>query len=293
MDSTGLRTLNSIFFPLHHHLSSKASLLCPFLLPQINNKTNKQQKSYHLCNKLSFCSSATSLPTPQQYSSSRSEKGIVHSLPHGVGEAVNGASSHNKLLQVVLFSPQIPGNTGCIARTCAASSVGLHLVEPLGYKVDDSKLKRAGLDYWPYPLNFLTIYAIRYVVVKIHNSWSDFIDYFRQQEGEKRLLAFTKRAASIHSDFSYRRGDWLVFGSETSGLPPEVLFDCKTEGSGGAALRIPMVETYVRCLNLSVSVGIALYEASRQLNYEQLQYTSDTETCIDSQIPLITEDIFA
>ncbi|KAL5984238.1 hypothetical protein ACLOJK_018342 [Asimina triloba] len=72
-------------------------------------------------------------------------------------------------------------------------------------------------------------------------------------------------------DFSYKHGDWLVFGSETSGLPPEALFDCNNETLGGGTIRIPMVETYVRCLNLSVSVGIAVYEASRQLNYEQLQ----------------------
>ncbi|KAM7472484.1 hypothetical protein LguiA_010667 [Lonicera macranthoides] len=148
------------------------------------------------------------------------EGGNDNSLPDGVGNAVNKVS-HNKLLQVVLVSPQIPGNTGCIARTCAASAVGLHLVE----------------------------------------------------------------------DFSYRRGDWLVFGSETSGLPPEALLDCKSQPFGGGAIKIPMIETYVRCLNLSVSVGIALYEASRQLNYEQLQ--CPPEPCINTQRPFITEDVFA
>lgn len=200
-------------------------------------------------------------------------------LPRGVGEAVNEASS-SKILQVVLVSPQIPGNTGCIARTCAASAVGLHLVGPLGFQVDDTKLKRAGLDYWPY------------VVVKIHDSWEDFRNYFRQQEGEKRLLAFTKRGTKIHSEFSYRKGDYLIFGSETSGLPPEALLDCKTEPFGGGTIKIPMVETYVRCLNLSVSVGIALYEASRQLNYESLQVPS--ESCIDTtEESFIAEDIFA
>nr|GEU50353.1 putative tRNA (cytidine(34)-2'-O)-methyltransferase [Tanacetum cinerariifolium] len=173
---------------------------------------------------------------------------------------------------------QIPGNTGCIARSCAASGVGLHLVEPLGFEVDDTKLKRAGLDYWPY------------VVVKVHNSWTDFREYFKQQNGEKRLLAFTKRGTNIHSDFSYRRGDWLVFGSETTGLPPEALHDCKNEPLGGGTLKIPMVETYVRCLNLSVSVGIGLYEAARQLNYEQLQ--SNTEPCNDNQHISFTEDVF-
>nr|AIZ95401.1 MADS5 [Apostasia odorata] len=187
--------------------------------------------------------------------------------------------SFHKLLHVVLVSPQIPGNTGSIARTCAASAVGLHLVEPLGYKINDTKLKRAGLDYWPY------------VVVKVHKSWVKFREYFRQQEGNKRLLAFTKRGTHIHSDFTYRSGDWLVFGSETSGLPPEALLDCSREGMGGGAVRIPMVETHVRSLNLSVSVGIALYEAARQLNYEQLRSPADLGT--ENQSLFIKEDHFA
>ncbi|RRT68187.1 hypothetical protein B296_00018347 [Ensete ventricosum] len=110
------------------------------------------------------------------------------------------------------------------------------------------------------------------------------------QDGEKRLLAFTKRGTQIHSDFTYKRGDWLVFGSETSGLPPEALFDCSAEGLGGGTIRIPMVETYVRCLNLSVSVGIAMYEASRQLNYEQFQYPLSSEDA--SQRLFLSEDIF-
>ncbi|KAI6675835.1 hypothetical protein NL676_036631 [Syzygium grande] len=200
------------------------------------------------------------------------------SLPLVNGKPLPGPSP-NKFLQVVLVSPQIPGNTGCIARTCAASAVGLHLVGPLGFQVDDSKLKRAGLDYWPY------------VVVKVHNSWAEFRDYFRKQDGEKRLLAFTKRGTDIHSEFSYRKGDWLVFGSETSGLSNEVLLDCSNETYGGGTIRIPMVETYVRCLNLSVSVGIALYEACRQLNYEQLQSSSSTSN--DYEQAFIAEDIFA
>ncbi|XP_017234903.1 uncharacterized protein LOC108208843 [Daucus carota subsp. sativus] len=207
-----------------------------------------------------------------------SETGRDNCLPTGVGEAVKQVSAE-KILQVVLVSPQIPGNTGCIARTCAASAVGLHLVEPLGFQVDDTKLKRAGLDYWPY------------VVVKVHSSWEEFREYFRQQKGEKRLLAFTKRGTNIHSDFSYRRGDWLVFGAETFGLPAEALLDCKNEPLGGGTIRIPMVETYVRCLNLSVSVGISLYEACRQLDYEQLQ--NPTEISNDKQKSFVSEDVFA
>ncbi|KAK8963815.1 hypothetical protein KSP40_PGU014390 [Platanthera guangdongensis] len=209
-----------------------------------------------------------SLIRPALLADYKSRRAAVHSQTNGTSGPIVGASS-DKILQVVLVSPQIAGNTGCIARTCAASAVGLHLVEPLGYKVDDTKLKRAGLDYWPY------------VMVKIHGSWTEFREYFALQEGEKRLLAFTKRGTNIHSEFSYRRGDWLVFGSETCGLPPDALQDCIREGMGGGTIRIPMVETYVRCLNLSVSVGISLYEAARQLNYQQLQFPAANEDYIN------------
>ncbi|CBI24859.3 hypothetical protein VitviT2T_020620 [Vitis vinifera] len=250
MDSTSLKTLNAI---APFHFRTRVSLFRPFFLHQVH-----RNRFYPIC--------------------SLSKRGSDSSLPNGAGERV-AEISNNRLLQVVLVSPQIPGNTGTIARTCAASAVGLHLIEPLGFQVDDAKLKRAGLDYWPY------------VVVKVHDSWAEFREYFRQQEGEKRLLAFTKRGTNIHSDFSYRKGDWLIFGSETCGLPPEALLDCKSEALGGGTIRIPMVETYVRCLNLSVSVGIALYEASRQLNYEQLQFPSDPPT--DSSKSFLTEDIFA
>uniref|UniRef100_A0ACD5YBF7 Uncharacterized protein n=1 Tax=Avena sativa TaxID=4498 RepID=A0ACD5YBF7_AVESA len=194
-----------------------------------------------------------------------------------VGSSVEVARA-KRMLHVVLVSPMIPGNTGSIARTCAAAAVGLHLVGPLGYNIDDTKLKRAGLDYWPY------------VVVKGHDTWDEFRDYFMQQDGDKRLLAFTKRGTNIHSDFSYKPGDWLVFGSETKGLPESALEDCSGEALGGGTIRIPMVETYVRCLNLSVSVGVALYEAARQLNYEQLQYQPDLPEEAQGLFP--AEDIY-
>ncbi|KAG0623517.1 hypothetical protein M758_3G180000 [Ceratodon purpureus] len=170
-----------------------------------------------------------------------------------------------RLLQVVLVSPQIPGNTGCIARTCAATCVGLHLVEPMGFKIEDSKLKRAGLDYWPY------------VVVKVHKSWNDFFTYFQEQEGEKRLLAFTKKGRNVHTDVKYKAGDWLLFGSEVDGLPAAALEQCSSGEYAGGTVRLPMNETYVRSLNLSVSAGIGVYEALRQLdshtNYSTLDVT--------------------
>ncbi|KAK9192271.1 hypothetical protein WN943_020887 [Citrus x changshan-huyou] len=184
-------------------------------------------------------------------------------MPRGVGEAVNGLSQ-NKFLQVVLVSPQTTSFLG------AGSENSIVLGRFLETQL---------------------LHNIRYVVVKVHSTWAEFRDYFRQQEGEKRLLAFTKRGTSTHSEISYRKGDYLIFGSETSGLPPEALLDCTSETFGGGTIRIPMVETYVRCLNLSVSVGIAVYEAARQLNYEQLKTASDT--CIDREFPFITEDIFA
>ncbi|RZC83113.1 hypothetical protein C5167_045901 [Papaver somniferum] len=258
---TRLRTLN--FLSPLHHFRSGVSLIRPFLFPELKNRPSPSISSSAAPHNLHCIS----------------KKGEVNSLPRGAGEAFTEVTLY-RLLQVVLVSPQIPGNTGCIARTCAASAVGLHLVEPLGYEIDDAKLKRAGLDYWPY------------VVVKIHTSWAEFRNYYRQQEGAKRLLAFTKRGSWTHSDFAYRRGDWLVFGSETSGLPPEALFDCQNEILGGGTIRIPMIDTYVRCLNSSVSAGIAVYEASRQLNYEQLEIPA--ETCIDdTKESFITEDIFA
>lgn len=253
--STGLKTLTVITTPLHFR-SRASSLFRPL--------------QFHLFN----ANFTFPLSSPSRFSPlcSLSERVSGGSAINDVVEEV-GEGSQSKVLQVVLVSPQIPGNTGCIARTCAATAVGLHLVGPLGFQVDDTKLKRAGLDYWPY------------VVVKAHDSWAEFRNHFSRQNGEKRLLAFTKRGRSIHSEYSYRRGDWLVFGSETCGLPREVLLDCAD------GIRIPMVETYVRCLNLSVSVGIALYEASRQLNYEQLQ--TSAETCVDGDKSFIAEDTFA
>lgn len=200
-----------------------------------------------------------------------------------IGDVVK-ESNRKAHLQVVLFSPQIAGNTGCIARTCAAASVGLHLIEPLGFQIDDAKLKRAGLDYWPF------------VVVKVHHSWGEFMQYFKEQEGEKRLVAFTKRGTCLYTEKKYKAGDWLVFGSETSGLSPEALEACADETSyGGGKVRIPMIDTYVRSLNLSVSAGIGIYEALRQLDvlehlsgWDQLEVTEDITADIvdDDNLPI-------
>jgi tRNA (cytidine/uridine-2'-O-)-methyltransferase len=149
------------------------------------------------------------------------------------------------MVKVVLVHPQIPPNTGNIARTCAATGTELHLVGPLGFELSDRYLKRAGLDYW------------QYVNLRYHPSIQAFREYRQTQVG--RWLGFSKSGSLNYAQFQFQPQDWLLFGSETLGLPPEVLTDCD------ATLRIPMSQTHVRSLNLSVSVAIGLYEAKRQL----------------------------
>lgn len=149
--------------------------------------------------------------------------------------------------QVVLVNPQIPPNTGNIARTCAATGTELHLVGPLGFEISDRYLKRAGLDYWPY------------VKLHYHKTWEAFKNIHQERGG--KLLGFSVRGSSNYIQFQFQPDDWLLFGSETTGLPDNVLSACN------ARLHIPMAEPGVRSLNLSVSVAIGLFEARRQLGY--------------------------
>ena len=147
--------------------------------------------------------------------------------------------------QIVLVNPQIPPNTGNIARSCAATQTELHLVAPLGFEISDRYLKRAGLDYWGY------------VDLHIHESWQNFVTL--QQSRGGRCLSFSARGKISYAQFQFQPGDWLLFGSETTGLPPEII------ATSDAALYIPMKEKKVRSLNLSVSVTIGLFESLRQL----------------------------
>lgn len=153
------------------------------------------------------------------------------------------------MLRVVLFQPQIPPNTGNVARTCAATDTELHLIEPLGFTIDDRQLRRAGLDYWPW------------VRLNRHADLEAFLQVQRQLGG--RLLALSSQAERSYSDQRYESGDWLLFGRETDGLPPEAL------QAAAERLTIPMAGSVrngggVRSLNLSVSVGVVLFEAIRQ-----------------------------
>jgi tRNA (cytidine/uridine-2'-O-)-methyltransferase len=149
------------------------------------------------------------------------------------------------MLRVVLIYPQIPPNTGNIARTCAATATELHLVGPLGFEISDRYLKRAGLDYWPY------------VKLHYHPSFAAFQGFYQQQQG--RWIGFSARGSCSYIKFKFAADDWLLFGSELDGLPPEILAACY------ATVNIPMAEPQVRSLNLSVSAAIGLFEARRQL----------------------------
>ena len=148
-------------------------------------------------------------------------------------------------MRVVLVHPEIPPNTGAIARTCAATETELHLVEPLGFEISDRYLKRAGLDYWPY------------VNLTVHPSWDEFLTFVETQAG--RLIAYSTKGQVSYWDFDYTDDDWLVFGKETAGLSPEMIQRCDT------CVRIPMSQPKVRSLNLSVSVALGLFEARRQV----------------------------
>lgn len=149
--------------------------------------------------------------------------------------------------RVVLVQPQIPPNTGNIARTCAATSTELHLVGPLGFELSDRYLKRAGLDYWPY------------VGVHYYPTIEDF--YLSPRKYGGRLIGFSTSGESNYVTFQYKEEDWLLFGCETAGLPADVLKSCD------ATVYIPMSQPQVRSLNLSVSAALGLFEARRQLGY--------------------------
>ena len=152
-------------------------------------------------------------------------------------------------LNIVLVEPEIPANTGNIARTCAATGARLHLVKPFGFSLDDKHLKRAGLDYW----HLLDI------------SYYDSIDDFFEKNKGGKFFYFTTKALSRHTDAEYSDGCYLVFGKETRGLPESLLVKNRER-----CVRIPMIEE-ARSLNLSNSVAIAAYEVLRQWDYPQLQ----------------------
>ena len=145
-------------------------------------------------------------------------------------------------LHVVLYQPEIPANTGNIARLCGAAEIGLHLIHPLGFKVDDKHLKRAGLDYW------------HEVDIRHHESFESFL---KGRDGKGNLLLFSRHESRVYTEAKVSHGDYLLFGRETSGLPPHIreAYPCYAIPIWGK----------VRSLNLSTTVGIVTYHCLHQM----------------------------
>ena len=154
-----------------------------------------------------------------------------------------------KVLNIVLFEPEIPQNTGNVARTCAATGARLHLVRPFGFEITDRNLKRAGLDYW------------KDLDVSLYESYEDFLE----KNPGARIWYATTKARTCYSDAVFADGDYLMFGKERLGIPEEILVE-----NPDRCIRIPMVKDN-RSLNLSNSVAVVLYEALRQQEFPGLE----------------------
>ena len=152
-------------------------------------------------------------------------------------------------MNIVLLEPEMPANTGNIGRTCVATNSRLHLIEPLGFKLNEKMLKRAGLDYWDK------------LDVTVYSDYQDFLD---KNPGAKIYMATTK-SKQTYTDVEYEDGCYIMFGKESAGIPEEILLDNQEN-----CVRIPMWGD-IRSLNLSNSVSIVLYEALRQNGFEKMQ----------------------
>lgn len=144
-------------------------------------------------------------------------------------------------MNIVFFEPEIPQNTGTTGRLCAATNTVFHLVGRLGFSLDEKKVKRAGLDYWPY------------LDLRQYATWEEF-----KEKNPGRYIFFTVHTDKLYTEIEYKEDDYLVFGRETKGLPKDWIIDNEF------AVTIPMYNEHVRSLNLSTTSGIALYEALRQ-----------------------------
>ena len=153
-----------------------------------------------------------------------------------------------KKINIVLYNPEIPQNTGNISRTCAVTGAALHIIKPMGFEVTDKNLKRAGLDYW----DKLDVFY--------YENYEDFIS----KNPNAEMYFFSSKAKKNYAQVEYPDNAYLVFGCETRGLPPELV-----EANIDRSVRIPMRPT-LRCLNLSNAVAIAVYEALRQSGFEDL-----------------------
>ena len=156
-------------------------------------------------------------------------------------------------LNIVLYEPEIPANTGNIGRTCVATGTRLHLIEPLGFLLNEKSIKRAGMDYWEH------LDVTRYI---------DYEDFLEKNPGARIFMATTK-ARKLYTEVTYGPEDYIMFGKESAGIPEEILVDYED-----TAIRIPM-NPDIRSLNLSNSASIVLYEALRQQNFAGMQHDGE------------------
>lgn len=155
------------------------------------------------------------------------------------------------MLNIVLLEPEMPANTGNIGRTCCATGTRLHLIEPMGFRINDKMLKRAGLDYWDK------------LDVTIYDCLEDFLD--KNPAAKEKLYMATTKSRKRYTDVTFEKNDYIMFGKESAGIPEEILVK-----SPETAIRIPM-NPEIRSLNLSNSVAIVLYEALRQNDFFSMQ----------------------
>jgi tRNA (cytidine/uridine-2'-O-)-methyltransferase len=172
---------------------------------------------------------------------------VDDSLSSRYPQGMSTAPKYDPILQVVLYQPEIPPNTGNVARSCVAIGAKLWLVKPLGFEITEKRLRRAGLDYWPH---------LEWEVVE---DWQELMERLAEVFARGRAWFFTKSAEREYTDVRFQRGDALIFGCETRGLPAEVL-----AAHSELVLRIP-IRPQVRSLNLSNAAAVAMYEAVRQI----------------------------
>jgi tRNA (cytidine/uridine-2'-O-)-methyltransferase len=154
---------------------------------------------------------------------------------------------YEPLLHVVLYQPEIPPNTGNIGRSCVAVGAKLWLIKPLGFQINEKELRRAGLDYWPH---------LEWQAVE---NWDELVSHLAEPINRQRLWLFTKTSSRLYTSAAFEKGDILLFGSESCGLPEEL-----RSRHAGQTLRLPM-RPEVRSLNLSATAAVAMYEAVRQI----------------------------
>ena len=154
-------------------------------------------------------------------------------------------------MNIILHQPEIPANTGNIGRTCVATGTSLHLIEPLGFRLNEKEIKRAGMDYWE------KLDVTRYIN----------FEEFKEKHPDAKIWMATTKAKHVYTDVEFGPDDFIMFGKESAGIPEEILVDYEE-----TCIRIPMLSE-IRSLNLSNSVAIVLYEALRQQNFESMQMT--------------------